>query len=390
MTAPAPRPLPTLKVLASIAEVSAKEWDALFGPSPAPFVRHAWLSAMEESGSATPSTGWTPTHLTLWRDGTLIAAVPAYLKAHSFGEYIYDFGWAQASERAGLPYYPKLVLGAPLSPATTQRFGVGASPDAEVVRTLLAKAAVALAQELGASGVHVLFCTGDEAETLASLGFAHRTSLQFHWQNPGYASLEDYLARFNSKRRHQLRRELQAPSTQGVEITTVRGEALRQEHAEAAHGFYIATCERFPWGRVQLTPAFFQQAFSAMPDAVELVEARREGRRIAGAFNLVHDGVLYGRYWGAHEEVPFLHFNVCLYHSIREAIALGRQRFEPGAGGEHKIPRGFAPAAVHSAHLLFEPALDAAVRDHLSHERRHNARIIDEAEELAGMKPWSA
>src|SRR5690606_6279017 len=230
MTASASRPLPPLKALTSIAEVSATEWDALFGPSPAPFVRHAWLSAMEESGSATPATGWTPTHLTLWQEDALVAAVPAYLKAHSFGEYIYDFAWAQASERAGLPYYPKLVLGAPLSPATTQRFGVGQATDAGALRALLMRAAVALAQELGASGVHVLFCTREEAEALASAGFAHRTSLQFHWQNPGYGSLEDYLGRFNAKRRHQLRRELQAPRAQGVEITTIRGEALRKEH----------------------------------------------------------------------------------------------------------------------------------------------------------------
>lgn len=390
MSAPASRSKPTLKVLSSIAEVSAAAWDPLFGASPAPFVRHAWLAAMEESGSATPATGWTPTHLTLWDGETLIAAVPAYLKTHSFGEYIYDFGWAQASERAGIPYYPKLVLGAPLSPATTQRFGVGDAQDGEALRSLLARAAVALARELGASGVHVLFCTGEEAEALTSQGFAHRTSLQFHWQNPGYTSLEDYLGRFTSKRRHQLRRELQAPQAQGVEITTVRGEALEDAHADAAHGFYLATCERFAWGRVQLTQDFFRRAFRTLPEAVELVEARRDGRRIAGAFNLVNDGVLYGRYWGAHEEVPFLHFNVCLYHSIREAISLGRQRFEPGAGGEHKIPRGFAPAAVHSAHLLFEPALDDAVRDLLTREGLHHARIIDEAEQLAGMKPWSA
>src|SRR5690606_32889300 len=180
MSAAAPHPLPRLKVLGSISEVSAVEWDALFGPSPAPFVRHAWLSAMEESGSATPETGWTASHLTLWRAGRLVAAVPAYLKAHSYGEYIYDFGWARAAQQAGIAYYPKLVLGAPLSPATTQRFGTGDAPDREVLGRLLSQAAIALARELGASGVHVLFCTEEEARWLSGLGFAHRTSLQFH------------------------------------------------------------------------------------------------------------------------------------------------------------------------------------------------------------------
>lgn len=382
-------PPPTLKVLGSIREVEASDWESLLDPDEPPFTRHAWLAAMEESRSAAPESGWTPHHLTLWQGERLVAACPAYVKAHSWGEYIYDFAWAQAAERAGLAYYPKLVLGAPLSPATTRRFLVArdvAAPAA--LRDLLARAAVAIARELGASGVHALFCTEEEARALEAAGFAHRVTLQFHWRNPGYAHLDDYLARFDAKRRHQLRREARAPAEQGLRLRTVRGQALTEEHAGAAHDFYLATCRRYPWGRVQLNRDFFQRVFATMPDQVELVEAVRGEHRIAGAFNLTAGGVLYGRYWGAHEEVPFLHFNVCMYHPIAEAIELGRTRFEPGAGGEHKVPRGFAPSAVHSAHLLFHPQLDAAVRDFIGREALHHRQLIADGESLAGLKPW--
>lgn len=381
----------TLKVLGSIGDVSAEAWEALLGPDAPPFNRHAWLSAMEESGSASPQSGWTPRHLTLWQGDRLVAACPAYEKAHSWGEYIYDFAWAQAAERAGLDYYPKLVLGAPLSPATAPRFLFARDVDAPApLRDLLARAAVALARELGMSGVHALFCTEEEAHALEAAGFAQRITLQFHWRNPGYGTLDDYLARFDAKRRHQLRREARAPESQGLIIRTVRGEALTDAHADAAHDFYLATCRRYPWGRVQLNRDFFQRVFTAMPDQVELVEALRGEQRIAGAFNLTAGGILYGRYWGALEEVPFLHFNVCMYHPIAEAIALGRTRFEPGAGGEHKVPRGFAPSAVYSAHLLFHPRLDAAVRDFVGREALHHRQLIADGEALAGLKPWRA
>ncbi len=377
-----------VQVLDSITEVPAAQWDALAGPTAPPFVRHAWLAAMEESGSAQEDTGWGPHHLTLWRGSTLVAAAPAYRKHHSMGEYIYDFAWAQAAGRMGVEYYPKLILGAPLSPATAPRFLVAAGEDARDARHALMEAAIESAREEGCSSVHVLFPTEEEADFLESRGMARRMTLQFHWKNPGYRTYEDYLGRFSSKRRHQLKRERGAAAEQGITLRTVEGAALGPEHARRAHAFYAATCERFAWGQVQLTPDFFARAFRAMPESMQMVEAVRGGKVIAGAFNVITPERLYGRYWGCFEEHPFLHFHVCLYHSVEECIRAGRRVFEPGAGGEHKVSRGFEPTAVHSTHLIFDARLDRAIRDFLRREREHLAPAVAEAERLAGLKPW--
>lgn len=375
-------------MLESITDVSASQWDALVGPAAPPFVRHAWLSAMEESGSAQEETGWQPHHLTLWRGEALVAAAPAYLKSHSMGEYIYDFGWAQAASQLGVPYYPKLLLGAPLSPATAPRFLVVPGEDVKAARQALLKAALESAREEGCSSVHVLFPPEEEADFLEAQGLARRMTLQFHWKNPGYRTYDDYLGRFSSKRRHQLRRERGAAAEQGIMLRTVPGTEFGPEHARRAHDFYAATCERYAWGRVQLTPDFFVRAFRAMPEAVQLVEAVRGGKVVAGAFNVVSPERLYGRYWGCFEEHPFLHFHVCLYHAVEECIRAGRKVFEPGAGGEHKVSRGFEPTAVHSAHHIFDKRLDRAIRDFLRRENAHLAPAVEEAERLAGLKPW--
>ncbi|AEI63330.1 GNAT family N-acetyltransferase [Corallococcus macrosporus] len=377
-----------LRILEAVTDAPAKGWDALAGPDAPPFVRHAWLAAMEESGSATEETGWAPHHLTLWRGPRLVAAAPAYLKFHSMGEYIYDFGWADAAARLGVEYYPKLVVGGPLSPATVPRFLIAPGEDVPALRRALLAAAAGSAQEAGCSSVHVLYPTGDEADFLEAEGLARRITLQFHWKNPGYASYDDYLARFDSKRRNQLRRERGAAATQGITLRTVRGEALSQEHARRAYGFYTSTCERHAWGQIQLTPDFFARVFRTMPDAVELVEAVRGPKVIAGAFNLATAERLYGRYWGAFEEHPFLHFHVCLYHSVEDCIRAGRKVFEPGAGGEHKVSRGFEPTAVHSAHLIFDKTLDGAVRGFLRREHARLAPAVEEAERICGLKPW--
>ena len=378
-----------LRTLESITDVPASDWDALTGLNAPPFIRHAWLAAMEESGSARLETGWEPHHLTLWRGKKLVAASPAYRKHHSMGEYIYDFAWASAAERLGLEYYPKLVVGAPLSPATSQRFLIASGEEVPALRRALLQAAVESAREGGCSSVHVLYPQEDEADMLEQEGLARRLTLQFHWKNPGYRGYDEYLARFDSKRRSQLKRERGAAATQGIVVRTVRGQELGPEHARRAYGFYEATCEsRGPWGQVQLNQDFFQRAFRSLPDTVELVQAERDGKVIAGAFNLVTPERLYGRYWGCLEEHPFLHFHVCLYHSVDECIQTGRKVFEPGAGGEHKISRGFEPTAVHSAHLLFNKTLDKAVRDFLRREHAHLRLAIEQAEQLAGLKPW--
>ncbi len=375
-------------MLDSITDVPAAQWDALAGADAPPFIRHAWLAAMEESGSAQEETGWAPHHLTLWRGNTLVAASPAYFKFHSMGEYIYDFAWAQVAQRMGVPYYPKLLIGAPLSPATAPRFLVAEGENVSDARHAIMEAAIESAREEGCSSVHVLYPTEEEADFLERTGMARRLTLQFHWKNPGYQSYEDYLARFTSKRRNQFKRERGAAAEQGITLRTVPGSELGPEHARRAHGFYAATCERHAWGQVQLTPDFFARVFRAMPEAMEMVEAVRGGKVVAGAFNAVTKERLYGRYWGCLEEHPFLHFNVCLYHSVEESIRAGRKVFEPGAGGEHKVARGFEPTAVHSAHLLFDSRLDRTIRDALRRERAHLALAVEEAERLAGLKPW--
>jgi uncharacterized protein len=377
-----------VQVLDSITDVPAAQWDALAGPEAPPFIRHAWLAAMEESGSAQSETGWAPHHLTLWRGGTLVAASPAYFKFHSMGEYIYDFAWAQAAQRMGVEYYPKLLIGAPLSPATAPRFLIAPGENVSDARHAIMEAAIESAREEGCSSVHVLYPTEEEADFLERDGMARRLTLQFHWKNPGYQSYEDYLSRFTSKRRNQFKRERGAAAGQGITLRTVPGHALGPEHARRAHAFYAATCERHAWGQVQLTPDFFTRVFRAMPEAMQMVEAVRGGKVVAGAFNAVTAERLYGRYWGCFEEHPFLHFNVCLYHSVEESIRAGLKVFEPGAGGEHKVARGFEPTAVHSAHLLFDPRLDRTIRDALRRERAHLSLAVEEAERLAGLKPW--
>ena len=377
-----------LRLLSTITEVSAAQWDALAGPDAPPFLRHAWISALEESGSASAETGWEPAHHTLWRGEQLVAAAPAYRKFHSMGEYIYDFGWANAAARLGVDYYPKLLVGVPLSPATAPRLLVAPGEDAAVLQDALVEALLASAHEDGVSGLHVLYPPEDEAQRLLRHGLARRLTLQYHWRNPGYASYADYLSRFDSKRRAQLKRERGAAAFQGISIRTVKGEELTAKHAKLAHDFYVSTSEKHAWGQIQLNRDFFLRVFRTMPESVELVVAEREGRVIAGAFNVASRTRLYGRYWGALEEHPFLHFHVCLYHSVDECIQQGREAFEPGAGGEHKISRGFLPTAIHSAHLLHDRRLDGAVRLSLQHEREHYERVVAEAESIAGMKPW--
>jgi hypothetical protein len=377
-----------LRILESITEVPASTWDALAGPDAPPFIRHAWLAAMEESGSASERTGWGPHHLTLWRGERLVAATPAYRKFHSLGEYVYDFAWADAAEHLGLEYYPKLLLGAPLSPATSPRFLIAAGEDVTELRHTLLEAAIESAREEGCSSIHVLYPTAEEADFLEADGLAHRHTLQFHWKNPGYRGYEDYLARFDSKRRGMLRRERAAAAEQGITVRTVPGRELGPAQARLAHDFYAATVQSHGWGQLQLNSDFFTRVFRTLPDAVELVQAVRHERVIAGAFNVLTPERLYGRYWGAFEEHPFLHFHVCLYHSVEECIRTGRKVFEPGAGGQHKVARGFEPTAVHSAHLVFDPRLDTAVRDFVRRERAHLAPAIAEAERLAGLKPW--
>ncbi len=371
-------------MLKAISDVSPDAWNALVPDGAAPVLSHAWLHALESSGSASLKTGWEPHHFAAYDGEKLVGAAPAWRKHHSMGEYVYDFGWAQAASQFRVDYYPKLLIGVPLSPITAPRF-LG-PPD---VRKKLAEAAVESARKQGLSSVHVIFPPEDETQELeaAGLGFFARKTMQYHWKNPGYRTYDDYLARFDSKRRNQLKRERGAAATQGITIRTIRAPELSAAHAKLAYRFYESTVSKNGWGQVQLNAKFFDKVFATMPKQIELVVAERESNVIAGAFNLVGAKRLYGRYWGCFEEHPFLHFNVCLYHSVDECIQRGFEAFEPGAGGEHKIPRGFEPTQINSLHLAFEPRFDRALRDFCRREAAQVDRVVDNSTEIAGMKP---
>ena len=381
----APLPL-SLAMHASMTEIPRDEWDALLPPDAAPFVRWDWLNALEESGSITPERGWRPMHFTLRRGRKLVAAAPAYLKSDSHGEFVFDWSWAAAAERAGIPYYPKLIIAVPLTPATGQRILVAQGEDAEALTKELGRAAVAFAQSEGLSSVHVNFPTEAEAQWLEAAGFAVRNGVQYHWRNPGYAQFDDYLARFKSSRRNQIRRERRGPAEQGITVRTLQGEALREVGASRVYDLYTSTVDKYFYGRRYLTEQFFELALDRLLPHLELVEARRDGKLVAGAFNVRSADVLYGRYWGSFEEHPFLHFNVCIYHPVEEAITRGLRRFEPGAGGEHKLSRGFEPALTWSAHWIAHGRLDAAVRDFLVHERAAIAEGLPRWYEETGFK----
>lgn len=378
-----------LKVLESISDVTKEQWRTLTGPSPVPSLRYEWLRAMEESGSASEDTGWVPMHFTLWRGDTLVGASPAYEKHHSMGEYIYDFGWASAAAQMKVPYHPKLLVGAPLSPLTAPRFLAAPGEDETAIRDELTKQFLECAEDRGYSSVHVLFPPRTTAESLRNAGWAHRETMQYHWRNPGYRSYEDFLSRFSSKRRNQLKRERAAAAEQRITIRTRRGDELRPEDGKLAWRLYEITNEKNAWGHIQLNRDFFARVFETMRDVTEIVDAAKNGKTIAGAFNLFANGTLYGRYWGCFEEHPFLHFNVCMYHSVAECIELGRKVFEPGAGGEHKISRGFEPTAIHSAHWIFHPRLNQAIRNFVVREREQVEELASQSAEISGMKPWS-
>jgi predicted N-acyltransferase len=372
----------TLSVHETIGEVPREAWDALIAHEPeraSPFVRHAFLAAAEESGCASPRAGWRPRHLVLRRGGEVVAAAPAYARTASDGDFGRDWEWAAAASRAGLPYYPKLVLGVPFSPVTGRRLLVAAGEDRGAAAPAVLEGLRRLCAEEGLHSVHALFVDPEEARELEGLGLALRVDFQYHWVNEGYRTPEEFLARFSSKRRNAIRREQAAPAAQGLAIRTVRGDELSRDPAgwaKACYALHRASTDRMAWGMRFVNRPFYERVIAGLPDAVEVVEARREGNLVGMAFNLASREVLYGRYWGCIEDHPFLHFNVALYHSIDECIRRGVQRFEGGAGGEHKLSRGFQPAETWSAHLFLERRLDAALRRHLDLERAERLEAV--------------
>ncbi|WP_136683316.1 GNAT family N-acetyltransferase [Falsirhodobacter xinxiangensis] len=368
----------------SIAAIPAEDWDALACPEPGrpldPFTTHRFLLALERSGSTGRGTGWQPRPLIARLEGQPIAAAPLYVKSHSQGEYIFDFNWADAYERAGGQYYPKLQIAVPFTPATGRRFLTLPGLEAQG-RAALIQGATQLAEQNGLSSVHVTFCTEDEAETGELM---HRVTRQFHWENRGYASFDAFLADLSSRKRKMIRKEREAAQGFGGTIRALTGADLRPEHWDAFWHFYQDTGSR-KWGSPYLTRAFFDRIHETMADDILLVLAERDGVPIAGALNFIGRDTLYGRYWGASEHHPFLHFELCYYQAMDWAIAQGLQRVEAGAQGEHKLARGYLPTEVHSLHWIADPGFRAAVAQYLQAERH---AVDEEIEVLTAYGPF--
>ena len=359
-----------VEVHSRIAEVGREAWDRCAAAWPAnPFVAFDFLDIVEESGCATARTGWAPRHLSIKDEAGVVAAVmPLYAKSHSQGEYVFDHGWADAYERAGGRYYPKLVCASPFSPATGPRFLVRPDVDRDIGRRMLLRGAVELCARLRASGVGVNFPLDDEWRFMGGEGLLLRQNQQYHWLNASYASFEDFLAQLSSGRRKTIRRE-RREATADLEIVRLTGAEITEDHWDAFFAFYMDTGAR-KWGRPYLNRLFFSLLGERMSDNVLLVMARRDGRWIAGALNLIGGDCLFGHNWGCLEEVPLLHFELCYYQAIEYAIERGLPRVEAGAQGQHKISRGYLPTAVYSAHFIADPALRAPVARFLEEERR--------------------
>ncbi|MFV3073395.1 GNAT family N-acetyltransferase [Niveispirillum fermenti] len=381
-------PALTIRLVDAIGAVGAQEWDACLAGSPGgddnPFLSHRFLSILEQSGSVGGDTGWDPRHLTV-RDaaGLLLAVMPLYLKYHSYGEYVFDHGWADAFERAGGRYYPKLQSSVPFTPVTGPRLLVRAGAPPGLPATLI-RALEGIAGESGLSGVHVTFAAPADVDCFRRAGWLLRLGTQFHWENRGYRGFDDFLASLSSRKRKAVRKERQAVAYSGVELLTLTGGDLREEHWAAFDRLYRATSDR-KWGQPYLTRDFFLRLGADMADNAVLVMAREGGRWIGGALNLMGARTLYGRNWGGVGDHPFLHFEACYYRAIDFAIDHGLSRVEGGAQGEHKIQRGYLPVETWSAHYLVHPGLRRAVADFLARERE---AMGDHIADLAAAGPY--
>ncbi len=359
----------------SMAAIAPVEWDAIANPKGQPynpFVSHAFLNALEESGSASAETGWAPHHILLERDNKVVAAAPAYLKSHSQGEYVFDYGWAEAFENAGGRYYPKLQLSVPFTPVTGPRLLISPGDDAELYRTALASAIAQVTDQSALSSAHITFLPKPDWDALGRLGFLQRTDQQFHWQNKGYESFEDFLAALSSAKRKALRRERARAVEDGIEIKWITGREATEADWDAFWVFYQDTGAR-KWGYPYLTRPFFSLLAKRMADDVLLIFAYRDGQPIAGALNMVGGDTIYGRYWGCTEHHKFLHFELCYYQAIDYAIAKCLKTVEAGAQGGHKLVRGYEPVTTYSAHWIADPNFRTAVDNYLEQERRHVA-----------------
>ena len=365
--------------LASISTIDAAAWDHLVAPND-PFCEHAFLSALEDSGSACRATGWIPQHLVVRDHDRVVAALPLYVKSHSYGEYIFDWAWAEAAQRNGLPYYPKCVSAVPFTPTPGHRclFAPGLSDThQQVAFDLLVAGAAAVAQQAGAQSTHVLFCTQTEQQALADRGFLPRLTWQYHFTNRGWPDFDGFLGACRSPIRKQIRRERRQAAESGLRIRVLRGEALGDPEIAALWSFYRDTTAR-KWGHAYLQRGFFEALRGPLAHTAVAIMAHDGNEWVAGALAFHKGDTLYGRYWGATRDVPWLHFELCYYQLIELGLSLGCARIEAGAQGEHKIKRGFLPVPIYSAHRLEHPGLHAAVADALVHERAHTPDMLAE------------
>jgi predicted N-acyltransferase len=377
-------------IAARIADIDADAWDACANPDAAtfnPFIAHAFLLALEESGSVGERhTAWIPQHITI-DDGTggMAACAPCYAKLNSSGEYVFDHSWASAYAHAGGRYYPKLQIAVPFTPVPGRRLLVRADVDAAYYTNVLAAAAAALCDRLGASSVHVTFLSEQEWEALGSQGYLLRNDQQFHWRNDGYATFDDFLGSLASRKRKAVRKEREQALLGGdIVIERLTGDDIKEKHWDAFFGFYTDTGSR-KWGQPYLNRRFFSLLGASMAERCLLIMARRGRRYVAGALNLIGGDCLYGRYWGALEPHPCLHFEVCYYQAIDYAIAHGLARVEAGAQGEHKLARGYMPTPTYSAHWIADPGLRHAIARYLQAER---AAVVESIAELAAFGPY--
>lgn len=374
----------------SIREIAEADWDNLVGPSEVPYLRWTFLEALEATECAHPDAGWGPAHVGLYEDDELVGAAPCYVKGNSDGEFVFDHSWAQfAYQRLDHDYYPKLIVACPFTPATGPRLIYRRGADVTLLSKGLAEGLCRFVEKLELSGAHVLFPDETQASALEDAGLMRRYGLQYHWRNAGYGCFDDFLARYNSKRRHQIRRERRELEAQGIELRTFTGSDLTPEVIDHAYQFYRSTVDKYYFGRRYLNRQFFEEVCARLPSQVMVVLAyeKSTSRYIAGAFNLIGAKRLFGRYWGCHAELRYLHFNVCYYRGIEECIERKLEVFEPGAGGEHKVVRGFEPTLTYSNHYLRQPVMRSAISDFLVREKQ----AIDEqiAEHKPLLKPYS-
>ena len=366
-----------LSIVGSLDEVSAEDWNALAGDEN-PFVRYEHLHALETEGCVGERTGWFPRHVLVHQNGQLVGAMPAYLKNNSYGEFVFDWAFADAYERAGLDYYPKLVCAVPFTPATGPRLLANPGPEENKIRDHLLAAALAYADREKLSSAHWLFPQHDHHESLCESGLVSRIGYQFHWENRGYESFDDFLGALTHKRRKEIRRERRDVTDANLEIEVLWGHETQEHHWAAFHHFYQAIYDR-KWGFPSLTLEFFLRIAETMPEQVMLTLAKNGDRYIAGTYSLCGSNTLFGRNWGAIERHRGLHFELCYYRHIEVAIERGLSKLEAGAQGEHKISRGFLPVATHSAHWFADNRFRDAIGEFLVQEDRQVRGYLDAA-----------